>query len=231
MNCKLEVVPNDKHLGCLVGNISQKERISHGVNDFIGKVNMLKCHFGSLPPNVTYSLFKSHCMPLYASALWDLSHPAMEKFFIAWRKSIRSILHLPLQTHSRLLHHICNDVHVKVQLYNRLLKFVKAAYHSGNSVTRLCAHLASQGSCSAVSNSISLICFDAHFSRNSLFEVDNETVISSITSFVYDNSDECNVTASIIRDLLHRKWNYNMQFDCNLSMSEINVALHTYCVE
>ena len=34
-----------------------------------------------------YSLFKSYCMPLYGSLLWDLGSPAVNIFYVAWRKS------------------------------------------------------------------------------------------------------------------------------------------------
>ena len=52
---------------------------------------MVKSHFKHLPVDTIYSLFKSYCMPLYGSLLWDLGSTAMNIFYVAWRKSTRHL--------------------------------------------------------------------------------------------------------------------------------------------
>ena len=160
MNVKFEgkyidVVQHDVHLGCLVGNVDKRMRIHVGIKEFISKSTMLKCHFRCLPVDVMYSLFKTHCMPLYSSVIWDLTHDSIEMFYTAWRKSIRSLLNLPYCTHRYLLNHICNDAPIDCQLHCRFLKFLSSVVHSRNTIIQFCTCLSLKGSGSNVSNNIS----------------------------------------------------------------------------
>ena len=75
MGGNIEVVPSEKHLGNYIGNITQKDLVSRITNDFLCRVNMVKSHFKHLPVDTIYYLFKSYCMPLYGSLLWDLGSP------------------------------------------------------------------------------------------------------------------------------------------------------------
>ena len=152
LNGILEVVTFDKHLGNDIGNISQHDIISRVANDFLTRVNMVKSHFKWLPIDSMYYMFKSYCMPLYGSQLFDISSNAINIFYTAWRKSIRYVLNLPCRTHGSLLHLICNDLPVPQQLCNRFINFFKQLYQSDNSITKLCSHLAINSSHSSVSN-------------------------------------------------------------------------------
>ena len=110
MNGNIEVVQSEKHLGNIIGNVNQANIVQNIVNELKTKTNMVKFKFKNLPPHVMYSLFKTHCMALYGSQLFDLSNfRAISCLFVAWRKAIRYILGLPSRTHSRLLHLICHD--------------------------------------------------------------------------------------------------------------------------
>ena len=44
-NFYLEIVEYEKHLGFVVGNVEPQHIISQAVNEFLGKVNMVKSHF------------------------------------------------------------------------------------------------------------------------------------------------------------------------------------------
>ncbi len=131
----IECVKWDKHLGNLFGNISQDEIISQISRDFMCRVNMVKTHFTDMPIDTMYSLFKTYCMPLYGSQLWDLSSRSMNKFYVSWRKSIRYLLGLPRTTHCNLLHLICNDVPVDYQLIYRFCTFYNSLISSNNVIT------------------------------------------------------------------------------------------------
>ena len=45
--------------------ISQDDIISHIINDFPVRVNMVKTHFICLSVDIMYFLFKTYCMPLW----------------------------------------------------------------------------------------------------------------------------------------------------------------------
>eukprot|EP00914_Ancora_sagittata_P031964 GHVO01064759.1.p1 GENE.GHVO01064759.1~~GHVO01064759.1.p1 ORF type:complete len:215 (+),score=5.59 GHVO01064759.1:637-1281(+) len=88
MGGNIKIVLNDKHLGIILGNVTQQQRVSKLTNEIMSKTNMLKYHFKNLPIDPLYTLFRSHCMPLYGSQLIDLSHASVNRLYITWRKSI-----------------------------------------------------------------------------------------------------------------------------------------------
>ena len=223
MNVSIEVVNHDKHLGNYIGNISQDDIISHITNDFRVRVNMVKTHFKCIPTDTMYFLFKTYCMPLYGSQLWDLSSPATNKFYVAWRKSIRYLLDLPRRTHCSLLNYICDDVPISYQMCCRFQNFFKSLAQSHNTLTQLCSRLALRGSRSAVSNSLSYVSFVFKCHRNDIVNYSRNTYGTE-----YNMADA--VTSSVIRDVLHmRHVNYN---DCSQSIlgnDEIDVLLSNLC--
>ncbi len=61
----------------------------HGVTDFQRKVNVLMrtLYFKFINSDVLATdCFKTYCMPLYGSVLWDLTDTNCERFYTAWRK-------------------------------------------------------------------------------------------------------------------------------------------------
>ena len=109
-----------KHIGNMIPLDSNTD-IMHGVADFQKKVNVLMCNFKFINSDVLNCLFKTYCMPLYGSVLWDLTDTNCERFYTAWRKAIRRIWKISPQTHSALLPLICDDLPVEVQMCNRFL--------------------------------------------------------------------------------------------------------------
>ncbi len=85
-------------------------------------------------------------MSVYGCQLWDFSSKVANDFYIAWRKCIRRLVSLPYTTHNRLLHIICNDIPVDLQLHKRFVTFFIKALNSNNTSVKLCAKLAFNGS-------------------------------------------------------------------------------------
>jgi hypothetical protein len=223
MGGTIDATSYDKHLGNYIGNISQQDIIAHMTNDFRSRVNMVKTHFKWLPVDTIYTLFKAHCMPLYGCQLIDISLVGtISSFYVAWRKSIRYLLNIPRTTHCSLLHLICDDVPIHIQMCRRNLKFVKSLIHSSNEVTRYCARFALNGSRSPVSNSITYACNIIKCSRHSLVSKSDANV------FANDSLDD-KVKASVIRDLLSMKHSKLLSDKGILSMDEIEFALRELC--
>ena len=153
----IELVSHEKHLGNIIGQNCDKYQIQSSINDFFSKVNMVSSHFKNVQFDVLYKLFKTYCMPLYGSQLWDHSNKYIDKFYVSWRKALRKCLHLPYMTHCDLLPYICDDYQPSVQLYLRIISLCKSLNNSTNIISRLCYSLASNGSGSALGNNISLI--------------------------------------------------------------------------
>ena len=193
-------VDYEKHLGFPVGNVKTEQVVTQAINEFIIKVNMVKSHFKFLPPDIMYKLFKTYCMPLYGCPLWDYSDKIMCKFYVAWRKAIRSILGLPRRTHCSLLNEICHDMSINDQLYSRFVSFFHSLLFSTNQLTNTCAKLALRGSNSNVSNNILIASNRLAISR------DNFMYVKLCRKQLFPRS--ISDTASLIIDLLHTRYNY-----------------------
>ena len=219
----IKYVNHDKHLGYLIGNVSENIIISQAISEFLSKVNMVKSHFKNLPPNILYSLFKSYCMPLYGCSLWDFSGRHIDQFYTAWRKAVRYLLNLPYTTHCNLIPRICKDMPVCVQLYVRFIKFYKSLVHSNNEITKTCALLAFNGSQSSVANNITIV--------SQYFRVSRQDISSFRYIHVDDVNTELHAIADVVYDLLYTKYLYQyMPNDfCILTWSECNDLLNELC--
>jgi hypothetical protein len=188
MNEIIEVVPHHKHLGNLIGNISQDEIVATYVSDIQRRSNFVKHHFSGLSVEIMYYLFKSHCTSFYGLPLIDLSHRSFDTLCTSWRKCVRHILGLPYRTHSQLLYLICNDKPIHIQLYNRFLSFFKCIQSSSNVLVSTCFELLLVGSSSNVSNNVTLLCELLSVSRDNLASCSLKTTDPPITDELACNS-------------------------------------------
>ena len=225
MGKPITIVDNDKHLGYSVGNVKNDYIITQATNDFIATVNMVKSHFKLVPPDIMYKLFKTYCMPLYGCPLWDYSDKSICKFYVAWRKAVRSILRLPRRTHCSLLNEICNDVPIDDQLYSRFVHFFQSLLYNTNKLTNMCAKLALRGSNSNVSNNVLMAANRLAIPRvNVAFVKQYRNMLMPLSI-----SD----SASIIRDLLYTRYsNLFMPKGTEfLSTNEVQYAIDYLCTK
>ena len=110
----------------------------------------------------------SHNTVTASSALWNFTGHNIKRFYTAWRKCVRRIIGVPNTTHCNLLHRICDDHEVVVQLLSRCITFMNTIVKSCNYLTNLCLRIAINGSQSYVSNTMSLISELSHISRYDL---------------------------------------------------------------
>ena len=153
----IEVVNYEKHLGNVIGQNSIMYQIQDCLQAFNCKVNMIKSHFAHIDFDSLYHIFKTYCMPLYGSQLWDYDNKNINMFNVTWRKAIRRLLSLPNTTHCNLLPYICDDIPPNIQLYQRVIAFLNGLSKSRNIVTSLCYRLILNGSGSSVSNTVSVL--------------------------------------------------------------------------
>jgi len=219
-------VDNDKHLGNIIGQNYHKRQIQEAINEFNSKVNMVNSHFHNVQPDVLYYVFKTYCMPLYGSQLWDHSKNTVNKFYVNWRKAIRKIFGLPNTTHCGLLPYICDDFNINIQLYHRLITFCRTLEISSNNLTNICYQLALNGSGSALCNNISLISNFWSVSRYDICNIDRarKHILPNHETIIY---------ASIIRDLLYMKHSnkYYITEEPALDPGEIEFMLNCLCTE
>jgi hypothetical protein len=163
----IPVADSEKHLGNTIGLDGFQQTIEACTNELYKNVNMLSAQFSGVTLDTKYQLFKTFCMSVYGSQLWDFENKQCEKFYTAWRKCIRKLFSLPYRTHSHLLPYIFNDLPVDVQLQLRFLNFVKSCYASTSPSVKICCQLAVNGSKSNMCNSLSHICNKLNICRYS----------------------------------------------------------------
>ena len=146
MDNVIELVPHESHLGNMIGQNCNRIQLHTSINEFNAKVNMINSHFHYIHNDILYKLFKTYCMPLYGSQLWDHSN-----------KEIRKLFDLPYITHCDLLLYICDDCPPNEQLYFRVISLCKRLANTDNNLSRICYAHAVSGSGSSVSNTISVI--------------------------------------------------------------------------
>ena len=123
-NVYIDCVKVLAHLGHYIGPQSEEVMFNEIINKFIINVNGIISLFGKAHSNVKYSLFKSFCLALYGSSIWNFDSKGVRKFYVTWRKCIRRLLNLPNLTHCRYLPLICEDILVHLQLYKRFNKYI-----------------------------------------------------------------------------------------------------------
>ena len=143
---------NEVHLGNVIGPAASKEALSRGISDFYKKFNYMFSLFHHCNSTIKYRLFKSYCMSVYGSVLWDISSNGVNRFYVAWRKCVRKLFKLPYRTHSYLLPYICQDFNINDQIKKRISNFIASINRSDNACLLLCSKLTLKGSASTMSN-------------------------------------------------------------------------------
>jgi len=125
------------HLGHVVtSNLDDSPDIINRQCSFIGQVNIVLCFFGKLSSEVKICLFHSYFTSFYGSELWNLSCAQLADLCTKWRKSIRRVLNLPLQTHCYLLPLLCQCLPVYDKICGRTMNFVRSCLYHQSSVVK-----------------------------------------------------------------------------------------------
>jgi len=218
----LNMSKTEKHLGNLIGFNANRLNILNCIYDLNRRVNSLVYHFHNSHPKVIYFLFKTYCMSLYGSVLWDYANRHSNLIYTAWRKAIRKIFNLPYRTHSRLLSDICNDSPIDVQLHNRVVKFIHGASSNGNETLNLLVRLVLYGNTSPVGNSINVICHKYNISRINW--------PSSLNQYTV-NADPSWISQSIKEFMSLRYEQKSLNSNQAISLDEINAILDYLCTD
>ena len=183
--------------------------------------------FSTVFPETRYKLFRSYCMAIYGSQLWDLSCRELDTFFTAWRKAIRFVWRIPNTTHRNLLHLICNDLPVEFQIHKRFIKFFHNVLNSSNQLVRTCGLLASNGSRTSACNSFNVMVSKyklnrVTFNTHSLVKCIKQMHIKADVN----SNDEDIIIAALVRELCRAR---DGQLTTILTRTETVDAINTFC--
>ena len=100
----IEFVEQCVHLGTKIYTDISKKNIDNATNDLYMRTNNLMADFSYAQSSTLSVLYNSYCMNVYGSQLWCFNdYKSVERFYIAWRKTIRRIWHLDKRTHNVLI--------------------------------------------------------------------------------------------------------------------------------
>jgi len=80
--------------------------------------------------------FRSYCISFYGCKLWNLSCAQLAVLCTKWRKSVRRVLNLPLQTHCYLLPLLCQCLPVYDEICGRTMNFLRSCLYHQSSVVK-----------------------------------------------------------------------------------------------
>lgn len=211
-------VKNDKHLGYRFGMNAFETEITQAVSNLYMNVNNMLSKFSKANIDVKYQLFKSFCMSVFGSQLWDFESKECEKFFTAWRKCIRRLLNVPNQCHSKLLPLLCLDTSIQSQLHTRFIKFVNSCRHSENKTVQICMNEALNNHMSHRCRSLSKLCHLYGFTRSSsCFDT------KAISNHFFTHIDENDLADAMhIRELIYYK--------DKMKDNDVNAIIEFLCV-
>ena len=89
---KIDYVKQCVHLGTIVYSDISIRNDNNAVHDLFMRTNNLMADFSNAHSSTLSVLYNSYCMNVYGSQLWCFNdYKSVERFYIAWRKTIRRI--------------------------------------------------------------------------------------------------------------------------------------------
>ena len=117
---------NEVHLGNVIGPEASTGALSQGISEFYKNFNYMFSLFPHWNSTVKYKLFKSYCMSVLCSVLWDISSNGVNRF--------------------------CQDFNINDQIKKRISNFIISIQKSNNDCILFCSNLTLNGSASIVAN-------------------------------------------------------------------------------
>ena len=131
MRNKLNVITKCTLLGVEILNDASAD-IDHSVKQFNCKYMSLNLDFKFFQSDVLSNMISTYCLDAYASQLWDYEYKRIDKYYVAWRKTMRKVSKLPNLTHCNLLPVITNCLPLNIILEKILLKLICGIINSEN---------------------------------------------------------------------------------------------------
>ena len=122
-NCSsIEFVEQCVHLGTKIYSDISKKNIDNATKDLYMSTNKLMADFSYAQSSTLSVLYNSYCMNVYGSQLWCFNnYKSVERFYIAWRKTIRRIWRLDKRTHKVLINLINRCLPINLILEKNVL--------------------------------------------------------------------------------------------------------------
>ena len=201
------------HLGYTISIKSDEIILDNAVNDLYMRTNCLLSDFSFSECSTLSHLFNTYCMNIYGSPLWKYyDKKLLELFYVAWRKSMRTIWNISNVTHNNLLTYIHNCHPIEVIFEKRCIKFVWSLFNSNYALYSNILRLSLQNGNSTLGENVRYL-MHKYGIVNSDWSQNINILYSKVE--LYSNrllNIEHKCTGSVIRELCEMQDNCNTQF-------------------
>lgn len=199
-------VTHGSHLGIPIGKDASNTHINQNIYDLHRRTNAILAHFKNVYFRTKYTIFKSYCMSLYGSPLFEMYGHSIENLFVTWRKCVRKLFGISYRTKSALIPLLCDDYGIKAILHRRFVRFVHSVFNSNDDILPICGKLVLEGSTSTVGCNFNFLCHNYNINRYQLTKLSSHDIIKLLNRIDdRDTSLEMVTRAVNITDLLYMK--------------------------
>jgi hypothetical protein len=224
MNKRVEFVEKCRLLGSMISRDILDRDISSSVNTFNRKCNELKMDFSILSSDIKAKLLSSFCMDLHGCQLWNFSADYVNKFYVAWRKSIRNIWGLLPRTHCNLLHVINSTLPIDIMIEKRTVKFIWSCINSRNDIVKSVALSSIRSSTSVLGENYRYFSYKYRISPIT-WCAPLHTVFNCITDYVSHNVYNPR-DGYFVRELCISR---DLEVECILTSTEMSQLIEYIC--
>jgi len=133
----IEYVDSWPHLGHILHNrTGDCQDILNRRNVLVRQANDVICYFAKLSPVHKLGLMYSYCSSLYGAELWNLNSPELAAIGVSWRKALKRVWNLPLDTHSHVLYSLCGRWPIEDEVRRRSMRFITSCLSSNCKVVQ-----------------------------------------------------------------------------------------------
>jgi hypothetical protein len=133
----IEYVEHYPHLGHILCNdFSDDLDVIQRHDATVRQINDVLCYFGKIDAPVKLQLLYSFCSSLYGCELWNLACNKIDKVYTSWRRALKNIWKLPMNTHANVVYGLSGKRPVEVDIMLRVLKFSFSCLNSENHIVR-----------------------------------------------------------------------------------------------
>ena len=160
----IEHVKECVYLGNTIYSDISLKCIDGSVSDLFIRTISLLYDFSNVDSSILSILHNTYCMSIYGSQLWKFNRFSnVNKFYIAWRKTVRRMWKVNSCTHNVLINKINRCAPIDVILEKRCIKFLWSLLNSRYALYRKIVKMSFTNMNSAISENVKFFMYKYNF--------------------------------------------------------------------
>ena len=195
----LKWVPSLKYLGFILQEDNSMELDMDSKRfSFNGKIHSLAQELHFLDPAVKMKIYEIYCQGFYGSNLWNLFGSKCDRIFKSYNVNVRQTFNVPRETHRYLIEQISENIHPKVFLSSRFVKFNSSLNNCNKISMRILSRLYEKDLRTVYGKNLAEICSSCNVSKE---EITPNLVKNQMRYFPLPENEKWRIPALI--DLLN----------------------------